>query len=132
MPIMFRERVSSAASISTLVILLLVSLTVACGAWPVLGDPGYYVEYRNLTGRNLTLYVMGERDGPPDVAPFRQDAVSGSLWRYPRDDSDRRRVTVLAIDAANVLVYCAHFDRPQIRALNYRVDVVTGTNTCRQ
>ena len=128
---MFREHVRSAASVSA-VVTLLVSVTVACGVWPAIGDPGYYVEYRNRTGRDLTLYVMGERDGPPDVAPFRQDSVSGSLWRYPRDDSDRRRVMVLAVDPANVVVYCAYFDRVQIRALNYRVDVATGTNTCRQ
>lgn len=103
---------------------------VSCGAFPFVGDPGYYVEYRNLTQRELTLYIVGDRDGPPDVARFRVDEVSGSLWRYPREDSDQRRVLVLAVDGANVLVYCAYFDRRQIRALNYRIDVVAGTNTC--
>lgn len=112
---------------------LAVVLVGACipPSLPRLGDPGFYVEYRNQTGRDLTLYIVGERDGPPDVGPFRTDTVSGSVWQYPRDDSDPRRVVVFATDDSGVLVYCASFDKAQIRGLNYHIDIVDGTNNCR-
>lgn len=98
---------------------------------PRLGDPGFYVEYRNQTGRDLTLYIVGERDGLPDAGHFRADAISGSVWQYPREDSDARQVTVFATDASGVLVFCSSFTRASIRELNYRIDIIDGTNDCR-
>jgi hypothetical protein len=98
---------------------------------PSIGDPGFYVEYRNLTGKTVTLHIIGERDGPPDVAPLAPDATSGSLWRYPRDDGDQRRVVVFATDASDTMVFCATFDRQGIRAVSHRIEVIAGKNSCR-
>jgi len=111
-----------------ILLLLVLSATLALGCVVPIGDATHEVVLQNSTGEDIVVFTVN-RD-PRFQLRLRSAQVVAEGWRYPVTPDDRRARRLQADNRGGEQIFCLDVTYEELVRRRWRIDITRGQETC--